>query len=446
MSLDGNYIFTSTTYADLVYTYSLGTPYDISTMSFIRSFYTEITQANGVWFTDDGLMMLISNSEPSIEPTRAIRRYILTTPFNTDTATFSEEYVPSITTYVGNQARLYEDGTIMVQGLIKYLLSTPYDVSTATPDGNLSWLVTHNVVDSKLMNDGVTLYVLDYDTGFVHLYKLNNAFDFTELSGGNELGVIIDSTISLNKCSTLETNPSNGNIILGDDNYNDVEPMYEFTFEYSCSSSSVSSSSSSSYSETFAFETNFGEYEFNDSPPSGWSEYINGVNLFYFDISSQIGDVGKVLRIDTILKERSTVKWDIVPQTLDFEILTRYNANGTNTGAGIISVRNNVIALQYYNWTPNYSQVMFSGGDNDGITVKDNLTSADWICVRWKIVNNNSYAKAWNGQLSDEPSEWSWTGTETAGTTGIISFGHRDEDFRTYFDYIYINVNPSVEI
>lgn len=229
ISPDGTLLFTTSTYNDYTYTYSLGTPFDISTMSYVRAWSSSIGENNGCWFTDDGLHMLLSRSSSGSE---SIRHYTLGTAFNTTTLSTANVFSLLDYTYKGCMAQFWNSGTIMTQGALKYSLSSAYDVSTATQIGDMSWLMSLGSVlnEIQIRPDGKTIYQADSINHVIRKYKLNTYLGFDEADGGTDLGIIV-SSLPGNRQSTVWSY-QDGKVFAGDDYYNTQQPIYEY--EYHC--------------------------------------------------------------------------------------------------------------------------------------------------------------------------------------------------------------------
>jgi 6-phosphogluconolactonase (cycloisomerase 2 family) len=120
---------------DLVYEYNLSTAWDVSTATFLQSFYSKAQEPGpeAVVFKPDGTKMYVSGYLSD-----KVHEYNLSTAWDVSTATLLQDLsIASEDTYSQGMA-FKPDGSRMYIGgqasraLLEYVLSTPWDVSTAT--------------------------------------------------------------------------------------------------------------------------------------------------------------------------------------------------------------------------------------------------------------------------------------------------------------------------
>ena len=209
-SADGTIMLLTDGNNNVIHQYSLTTAFDISTMS-----YDSITldtepqdfSPRDINFNDDGtrLYMVGYNSD-------TIYQYTLNTPYSISSVTYNsvflntavEQDFPSVFTFNNDGSVMFlNSGSIE---FIRYTLSTPYDISTATVDrlvrpGRDSFAL--NYLDFTFSNDGTRLYTLgdarvlgSSGTG-INQYLLNVPYEpdsavfkldtFSEVSGPNSM-------------------------------------------------------------------------------------------------------------------------------------------------------------------------------------------------------------------------------------------------------------------
>jgi 6-phosphogluconolactonase (cycloisomerase 2 family) len=209
-SADGTIMLLTDGNNNVIHQYSLTTAFDISTMS-----YDSITldtepqdfSPRDINFNDDGtrLYMVGYNSD-------TIYQYTLNTPYSISSVTYNsvflntavEQDFPSVFTFNNDGSVMFlNEGSVE---FIRYTLSTPYDISTATVDrlvrpGRDSF--GPNYLDFTFSNDGTRLYTLgdarvlgSSGTG-INQYLLNVPYEpdsavfkldtFSEVSGPNSM-------------------------------------------------------------------------------------------------------------------------------------------------------------------------------------------------------------------------------------------------------------------
>ena len=178
-SHDGSWMFISGTSSDKVTSFTLSTPYDISTATVSDELDVSLIdgQIVGIDFNRSGTVMIgvgAGNDQ--------IYEWNLTEPFDLGTAAFSGvslalesgEGTPQDITFSATGARMYVGGGNT--GLIyEYDLTTNYDLSTASYSGrSLSTLGTDGV---KLNASGTKIFVVNAVQDRIYQYELATPFD-----------------------------------------------------------------------------------------------------------------------------------------------------------------------------------------------------------------------------------------------------------------------------
>ena len=158
--------------------YDLATPFDISTASRVQSVY--LGSGTDLHISPNGTKLFFAKA------TDPITTYTLSTPFNISTATLSDsaqflsdnKYVSGIDmTPDGTMLFIYDDFADLVY---QYDLVTPFDVSTAESNG--TFLVpgdfTTPITALSVSDDGGHLFLLDVTQGMTR-YALATPFDVT---------------------------------------------------------------------------------------------------------------------------------------------------------------------------------------------------------------------------------------------------------------------------
>ena len=226
---------------DMVYQYSLDTPWDITTADFIDSSNQLTSNPQGLFFRPDGTNMFVSRSNNIIE------RYDLSIPLdittvtsppqqslNTDDAPFGISFRPDGTNMfmIGvDNDNIYrydlltpwdltttstptssfdisefsvpsglffrDDGTqfFVIQGntLRGYTMTTPWDITTAQLTDTNSSLTSGTSVGVYFRQDGSSFFVVTQTTDEVHRYDMSIPWDITTADFVNSSPVIPDS-------------------------------------------------------------------------------------------------------------------------------------------------------------------------------------------------------------------------------------------------------------
>jgi len=134
-SPDGTKMFVAGNDGDDINEYTLATPFDVSTAQFVGSFSVAVqdTDPAGVAFNPDGTKMFVVGIDG-----RDVNEYILTTPFDVSTASFNhffsvvaQENLPWGLAFSSDGTKMFVTGFIG-EDINEYTLSTPFDVSTAS--------------------------------------------------------------------------------------------------------------------------------------------------------------------------------------------------------------------------------------------------------------------------------------------------------------------------
>jgi len=148
--------------------YTLGTAFDVSTASFVDSFSVAAQEVfpNGLAFSSDGTKMFVVGDDGD-----DVNEYTLTTPFDVSTASFVDSFSVAAQDTTPADVAFSSDGTKMfVVGTLgdavnEYTLSTPFDVSTASFVDSFS-VAAQDLIPRGLAfsSDGTKMFVVG-DTG-----------------------------------------------------------------------------------------------------------------------------------------------------------------------------------------------------------------------------------------------------------------------------------------
>jgi len=173
---DGTRFYITGTTSDRIIEYSMSTPWDISTASFVQQSVTvgEATPQE-LFFRSDGAKAYITGTTGD-----TVREFDLTTPWDVSTLTFlqqisvqSEENAPTGLAFKSDGTKMYIVGT-QNDRVSEWNLSTPWDVSTATLFQSFSvqdlepnpGSVDFNSAGTKMWISGTTGdYIYEFDLG-----------------------------------------------------------------------------------------------------------------------------------------------------------------------------------------------------------------------------------------------------------------------------------------
>ena len=178
---------------DKVYQYDMTTAGDISTASFTQDFFVSSQDGlpTGVFFKPDGLKMYVIG-----EINDSVFEYVLTSPYDVSTASFNasksllaqDSGVRTI--YITNDGlKMFMLG-IAADRIYQYSLSTPWDITTAVYQSKFFNIASYETQGNALTfnPDGTKMYFGGLGWGTMHEVTLSIPFDFggTETYVGNE--------------------------------------------------------------------------------------------------------------------------------------------------------------------------------------------------------------------------------------------------------------------
>lgn len=202
---------------DNVYQYSLTTAWDISTASYVQAFSVTAkeTDPNALAFSPDGTNMYVTGTASD-----SVHQYSLSTPWNISTATFLRTFsvagfsaAPQGLDFNAAGTKMYVVGSTYNR-ITEFILSTAWNISTATASGSVNASLLGSAVTVGL--SGVhyeeaqnKVYITDYNSDAV--YQLDTATPATKLTGSR---FIFDSDVHMQSDLLVYNNiHSNNNII-----------------------------------------------------------------------------------------------------------------------------------------------------------------------------------------------------------------------------------------
>ncbi len=244
---DGTKMYTVTAGAsDAVIEHILTTPYDISTAIVNNTKIVDrggATQATQVVFNNDGTKMFIVNHAGN----KSVDEYLLSTAFDVSTATFNDEQDISSQEIRANSIAFNNDGTRMIVAgagnrsqhkIHEYSLATPFDLSSTVTHLNTEDLSsTHNYIDGVTFNyDGTKMYTIRGIGDLVkNLHKISQ-FKLTtpyDVSTRSLEGTFDTSSVSADSREVVFSNDGSKMFII-DDSPSDASNNKVHEFNLSC--------------------------------------------------------------------------------------------------------------------------------------------------------------------------------------------------------------------
>lgn len=183
-STDGLNMYTSGDTSDAIDQYSLTRAFDVSSISYLRTFSVaaQTTQPRGITFDPTGVYMYVVD-----DLNNRIIRYVLSTAWNISTAATPTFYTVSAQTSTpGYNIQFSPDGLVMfvssVSGsqIFRYVLSTPWQISSGVT-ANFSVSLEANLRGFVFSSNGLVLITLA-STGVINRRTVSVPWTFTGIS------------------------------------------------------------------------------------------------------------------------------------------------------------------------------------------------------------------------------------------------------------------------
>ena len=182
-SNDGTKMFVIGIGGDNVNEYTLSTPFVASTRSFVdaTSISDQEDNPQGIAFSNDGTKMFVIGSSKD-----NVNEYTLSTPFVASTLEFvnatrirAQETAPTGMAFSNDGAKMFVIGTIG-KDVNEYTLSTPFDASTMSfADATSISVQEDNPQGIAFSNDGTKMFVIGNIGGDVNEYALSSVYPVT---------------------------------------------------------------------------------------------------------------------------------------------------------------------------------------------------------------------------------------------------------------------------
>lgn len=164
---------------NLVFEYTLSTPWLLSSSSYVQSFNVDPQDSSpkGLFFKSDGTKMYIAGDQNN-----RIYEYTLSTPWNISTASYiqfagSTEVTPNAVYFSDDGTRMYVVGTSS-DTVFQFSLSTPWNLSTVSSSGSFSVAAQEaNPSGLSFNGDGTKMYICGTTGDDINQYALSTPWD-----------------------------------------------------------------------------------------------------------------------------------------------------------------------------------------------------------------------------------------------------------------------------
>lgn len=215
---DGTKMYVLGLFGDDVNEYSLSTPWNISTASYVQVFSvaSQDTAPMGIFFKPDGLKMYITGGTG-----QDVNEYSLSTAWNISTASYVQVF--SVASQDTNPRAIFfkPDGTRMYvvgqtgDDINEYSLSTPWNISTASYVQIFSIASQEtNPIGLFFKDDGTKMYVVGVDNDTVYQYSTTLNTRTLDLSTGSVFQLTPSSNIQLNLSNPADSGTVSGATLL----------------------------------------------------------------------------------------------------------------------------------------------------------------------------------------------------------------------------------------
>lgn len=199
---DGSKLFVTSSAEDDIFEYTLSTPWNIDTASFSQSFDLTGTQTDlgGHFFRSDGLKLYTVGSGVA-----AVREFDLSSAWNVSTISYQQSFSVNAEAPAAADVSFSSAGTQMYvigpnsDAVHEYALSTAWDISTASFTQSFS-VATEETAPSGLFfrPTGTTMFVIGTTGDDVNEYSLSTAWDISTASYVQNFSVAAQDTLPQN--------------------------------------------------------------------------------------------------------------------------------------------------------------------------------------------------------------------------------------------------------
>ena len=179
-------------------------PFDVSTAVYSQNFSIASEDDNhfGLTFNTDGTKMFTCGSIGD-----DVNEYLLSTPFDVSTASFvdsfnfaAQETSPRGVAFSTDGTKMFITGTLS-DSVNEYTLSTGFDVSTASYSQAFSVLAQDSTIaEITFNNDGTKMFIVGSTNDNVYEYALSTGFDVSTASFSQSFSVAAQETLPAGMC------------------------------------------------------------------------------------------------------------------------------------------------------------------------------------------------------------------------------------------------------
>lgn len=185
ISPDGLHAYQFSRFSNKLYSYTFSSPWSVPSLVYTGSsgsLDTNSSGARGIYFNDDGTRLFLLHS------TTNVSEYSLSTPWDVSTIAYVKKKTLTTALYYGFTFNITGSKMYTISGdpwkLNEYDLSTAFDIATAVLTHSV--VITFNPVGLWLSEDGKKLYSI-YSGYALMVNELSIAFDITTGSFVNDL-------------------------------------------------------------------------------------------------------------------------------------------------------------------------------------------------------------------------------------------------------------------
>lgn len=193
---------------DRVYEYTLSTPYDVTTASYVQYYTpTEVAWVSQLFFSSNGEKMYVLDYDSD-----TIFQYVISSAWNISTASYdsksfsvnSEEPAPTGFCLGSNGFKLYVIGSTAY--VHQYTLSSAWDINTAGYDSKEKDLSPQDSypIDAFISSDGTVFFVVGNSNDKVYQYAVGTPYDVTTISYSKDFALGITVPKPYGFCFSLD--------------------------------------------------------------------------------------------------------------------------------------------------------------------------------------------------------------------------------------------------
>lgn len=384
-----------------VYSYTLGTAYDISTATFANSF--DVSSQTGflqdIDFNNDGTKLYVGDSNNEI-----IYEYDLNTGFDLTTATYNSNFFDASGSVDLLGIRFDDDGDTLIVAddgattVDEFSLSAPFDITTASSTGNTLDVSSEVSQPAGLdwNGDGTKLFVHDGGNNDVTEYTLSTAYDITTATASGNSFTLVDSGGSTLTASTDITFGDSGAKLYA------PERLTENVFSYTMGPSGYDSELQVTEGQIVYPTVNYSPISDGPSGNPDYSTNVTGTRTYYgiFTDSTAVSNFILNIRGSATLvssgntstnTDEASVSIKVPTQTGWMDVNEDFVSGNTSDGDGAYQETN----------ADNPSQTI---GPNSelGLTVGTKVTSDGFDKLYYRI----TVAEGWTGNITEMDIQW----------------------------------------